>query len=64
MRGLGVWKIPIAGCANSYRVSGAGGIARLNPKTKKAHLAVSLSWYCVWCGTRSRTRDLLITSPK
>ena len=31
--------------------------------TKKAHLAVSLFRCFVWCGTKSRTRDLLITSP-
>jgi hypothetical protein len=24
-------------------------------QTKKAHRAVSLSRYCVWCGTKSRT---------
>ena len=32
------------------------------PKTKKAHLSVSLFREIYGAGTRSRTRDLLITS--
>ncbi len=48
--------------ANSNQLKSIEQIGYETPETKKAHLSVSLNCCSIWCGTRNRTRELLITS--